>query len=249
MGLPAKSETLAELRARIMRRFPDARIPDRGPRGPVLPSGWDAPGETAVLEGPPGAGGLALASSWARSAARGGEPVAVVDTSRSSLPHAWVEPDDAAAPIWIVRPPAPADVWPAADVVLRSGAFGLVILLDAGRAPTGVGPRLVRLARDREARLVVKGRAPFAPTARVSLSARELRWDEVAVGAAPAQRVLRVRCDGGPGSATTTHEVIREDAYTDRLRPGPRAADRRPPSKRGGAAREASGRGGRRRKR
>lgn len=256
MGDAARRETIEGLRAAIAARFRDAVRPATAPRGPALASGWEAvdrslpggglaPGETAVLEGEPGAGGLALASAWAQSAAARGEPVAVLDAAASCLPHAWVEPADTAAPIWVVRPPVPADVWPAADIVLRSGAFGLVILLDPGVAPVGVGPRLVRLARDRDARLIVAGEAPFAPTARVRLRLCAIEWDEGPTGDAPAARAFEARCGTRGGLEAPPGEVRREDARTDRLRPAARAADRRPSSARSGSAARASGRSGR----
>ncbi len=257
--MSARSEAIEALRAEISLRFRDAVVPPPRPRGIVVPSGWAAvdrglaggglgPGETAVLEGAPGAGGLALASSWARAAALGGEPVIVLDTEGSTLPHAWVPPPDARASIWVVRPEVPADVWPAADITLRSGAFGLVVVLDPEPAPPGVGPRLVRLARDREARLIVAGKAPFAPTARVRLRLCAVEWDEAPTGAAPAGRALEARCATCGVPETGATEVRSDDLRTDRLRPTARAADRRAPSGRLGSAARQSGRMGERRR-
>jgi len=173
-----------------------------------------------------------------------GEHVAVVDASGTVLPHAWLDVPAGAPTLWIVAPPSPREAWPALDIVLRSGGFGLVVALDPGAAPRGAGGRLRRLVQDRQSRLVVVGDAPFTPTTRVTLTPTGLEWDTAPTGSAPARRFVEVRCQsrGSPGPVV---EVCREDVVTDRLRPRSRAPDRRPSSKREGAARSQSGRRGR----
>jgi hypothetical protein len=210
-----------------------------------VPQGGLPAGQTAAIEGPPGAGTLALAASFAGAALARGEPVVVVDGSATALPHAWLTgPDDTPA-LWIVAPPSPSRAWPALDILLRSGGFGLIIGLDAGPAPRGAGGRVRRLLRDRRSRLVLVGEAPFTPNLRLALSSRRVEWDAAPTGGAPSRRLIEVRCSDAQGRVKTA-EVIREDVVTDRLRSRPRAPDRRPSSKREGAARRKSGRGGRR---
>lgn len=240
MGLAAKRERIEALRARIAEAFGDAEPRTARRAGPSIASGWAAldavlatgglaPGDTLAIEADAGAGALALVSSWAREASRRGEAALVVDAPARSLPHPWVEPPDGAAPIWIVAPAAPAESWAAADIALRSGAFGLVAVLDAPPARPGAGPRLVRLARDRATRLIVAGAAPFAPTTRVVLRSTEVRWREAPVGGAPAARAIEARCGPGTSPELVRVEVMRDDTVTDRLRPSARAADRRAP--------------------
>ncbi|NOY94083.1 MAG: hypothetical protein GXP55_23105 [Deltaproteobacteria bacterium] len=168
------------------------------------------------------AGALSLGSSWAREASRRGEPVLVIDARTATLPHAWIEPPEATAPIWVISPRDPAEAWPALDVGLRSGAFGLALLIDPCSAPRGAGPRLMKLLRQHHGRLLLLGE-PRLPRARtLEVWSLDSRWDESPLGATPARRRLAAREGAGPVA-----EIWREDTLTDRLRPAPRVADRR----------------------
>ena len=247
MTNPARREIIEQLRARILGPLPP-RPAGRPCPGLVLPSGWDAvdgalpngglgPGETAVLEGPPGSGRLALAGSWARSAAERGEAALVVDAGSVTLPHVWTEPPGAPAPIWVVRPRRPAEAWPALDIALRSGAFGLLVLLEPDPPRPGVAARLLRLCREHGCRVILTGPAPFRPTAHLTLRAVEVRWRSAPVGDAPELRSLRVSLDSPGTVACERTEVQRDDSATDRLRARPRAPDRRPPQASGGPGR------------
>jgi hypothetical protein len=250
MALPAeKLSTLEALRSRIAERF-RGTVPQGGATpspGPALASGWPAvdgqlllrPGDMVTVHAPPGAGGLALASAWAQAAVARDEPVLVVDAEGSSLPHPWVTPAHARAPLWVVVPPRPVEAWPAVDIGLRSGAFGLVVLLDPPPPPRGAGPRLTHLARTRQARLVLSRwrRWPsgegLSLGPRLHLQATRVDWAESPMGAAPTTRVLEVRL-GTAGGVLDENEVMHHDEVrTDRLRPSPRAADRRPSHGRG----------------
>lgn len=248
MSLPAeKLPTLEALRARIADRF-RGTVPQESPppRGPALESDWAAvdrllvlhPGDLVTLDAAPGAGALAVASAWARAASRQGEPVLVIDAEGSCLPHGWVEPPDGRAPIWVVEPPRPAEAWPAVDIGLRSGAFGLVILLDPPSPPRGASTRLAHLARTRLCRLVHlrSRRAPMAlpGSSRVRLRMTAVQWSEAPIGSTPAERTLEVSV-GSAHRSSPFVEVTRDDddIRTDRLRPSPRAADRRPSHGRG----------------
>jgi hypothetical protein len=260
--MPARPTTrVEELRARITRLFHDATVPRSVSDGcgAVLPSGWAAldalldgglaTGQTASLEGTAGAGTLALAASWARSAGAAGEPVVVIDADASTAPVAWVAPRRAVedAP-WVVAPPRRAEGWAAADIALRSGAFGLVIVIDAGPGPPSAGGRLRRLVRDGSSRLLVVGGAPFTPDVRIALEAREVAWVCAPIGDVPRARRIAVRLaratNGGrsiDGAGSSFVEVWRDDLETDRLRVRSRAPDRRASSAREGSARREAG--------
>ncbi len=274
MSKPAASNrpslrSSTELRDALRARFGAAVDPEvrARPEGPAVPSGWtrvDAelggglrPGQTALVSGDPGAGSLALASAWGREHARRGEPVLVLDPAATSLAQAWVPPEDATAPIWRLAVGeafgTEGELWPAFDIALRSGAFGLLVLLEPPRAPASVAGRVTRLARERRARLVVtrcaldlaptRGweagdrPAPWPPTFRIRLSAGLVQWVEGPMGAAPSRRQM----EGDLlVQAARRRRFERDDdagARTDRVRPPAFAPDRRPPSGRGGRRR------------
>ncbi|MFK7985240.1 MAG: hypothetical protein AB8I08_04345 [Sandaracinaceae bacterium] len=260
-------ERVESLRSALRARFgarvdPTVRRERRA--GEPIPSGWtrvDAavgglrPGESVLVDGAPGAGSLALASSWAREASIRGVPVLVIDGLGSSLPHAWVEAEAARAPVWVVRCATPhaesdtAPLWPALDVALRAGAFGLALVLDPPLSAPGVGARIVRLAQEHGTRLLLtqsrlagagaRRAPPWPPTHRVGLRAGSVRWVEGPAGAAPVERTLEVVGERGqePGTDDTAEGERRRDLGPNRMCPDPRTPDRRPPSKRGGRTR------------
>jgi hypothetical protein len=224
------------LPARPRRGGDDALASGWAPLDAVLAHGGLVHGALAALHADPGAGALALASSWAQAASRAGEPVAAIDALGSTLPHPWVEPRGARAPIWVIAPPSPREAWAALDLALRSGAFGLVIALDLpAPPPPGAGARLRRLARDHATRVIVAGAPPFTPDLRIQLRADRVEWLEGPTGAAPDARWLALRCTADATSISC--EVRRDDALTDRLHPAPRAPDRRAAHGRPGRAR------------
>ncbi|HVH11598.1 MAG TPA: hypothetical protein VM759_01030, partial [Longimicrobium sp.] len=84
--------------------------------------------------------------------------VAIVDATRTLDPAAWCEQDGHSAPgLWVARPPADGHAeegaW-VAETLLRTGAFGLVVL--DGTAPAPVeAHRLRALARETDAAVLV----------------------------------------------------------------------------------------------
>ncbi|MEZ4339449.1 MAG: hypothetical protein R3B82_22730 [Sandaracinaceae bacterium] len=255
MVVPARRPVVDALRTALRERFGAEIDVRRRLEGEPIPSGWThvdrgiggglRPGESALLVGDAGSGTLALATAWARETTRRGEPVIAFDAAGTCLPHAWIEPEDARAPIWTVRTRG-GEVWAALDIALRSGAFGMAVLLEPPPAPNGVGVRVSRVARERGARVVVAQwpgihDAPWAPTYRVGLTAGLVRWVDGPLGAAPSTRrvevVVGTNGRGGERGATT----IGAGVELDRLRPLPRAPDRRAPSGRGGRTRRTRG--------
>ena len=59
--------------------------------------------------------------------------------------------------LWFIRPPRPTDAPWCADVLLRSGAFALVVLDGGPPLSRSTGARLIRLARETGTALVVAG--------------------------------------------------------------------------------------------
>ncbi|MGF1469643.1 MAG: hypothetical protein ACFCGT_26265 [Sandaracinaceae bacterium] len=249
MPSPARAGAVEALRS-LLRK---ARVEPASPRAPgvALTCGWTAvdralgglhAGETALVEGEPGSGTLALASSWARAAARAGEPTVVFDTTGSSHPHAWVEPPDGRAPIWRFTA-GERDVWPAVDIAARARAFGLLVLLEPPPAPVGAAARMRRLALEGGLRVVMTqwpGRAaPWTPTHRVLLVAGTVRWTVGPVGDAPAERTLEVHYGRRRDPAVPVGAERRADAIPPRLPAPAPPPDRRAPSGRSGRRRRS----------
>lgn len=213
--------------------------PSERPSGALVPSGWSSvdrsigglgPGQVAAVEGSPGAGSLALASSWAGHAVRRGEPVVVFDAAGSALPHAWVEPEDARAAIWCVRA-GERDLWAGVDLALRSGGFGLVVLLEPPSAPPSASARTLHLLAEHGTRLLVShwpGRfAPVRATFRIRLAAGTVRWVVGPTGAAPSGREVEVSCARAGTPLPPAHVEPREDVALAGVRAPARAPDRR----------------------
>lgn len=82
--------------------------------------------------------------------------VAIVDGSRTLSPCDWVSAGSGGR-LWVIRPADPdRSAW-CADMLLRSGAFSLVVLDGIPSLSRPVGIRLTRLARGNDVALVVVG--------------------------------------------------------------------------------------------
>jgi len=114
-------------------------------------------GQITALDAPLGTGGTALLLALAEATLRADEGVAFVDAERTLAPQAAAHLA-ALGPFWVVRPKATVSAWWCADVLLRTGAFGLVIVDQAPSPTRSVALRLQRLARDKDTALVVRGR-------------------------------------------------------------------------------------------
>ena len=219
----------------------------------ALPSGVPR-GQITAFEAPLGSGGTTLLLALAETTLRADEGVALVDAERSLAPQAAAHLA-ALGPFWVVRPKAHENAWWCADVLLRTGAFGLVIV-DRVSAPTRrVAVRLQRLAHDKDSALVVRvaptGVTPVAQTARrqggggsrspgfgaavvlaVEPSARGSGFVPALSGwggAWPAARRLRVTTL--KGGAPRAAEVVVGIPLPDRLRPHWAVRDRRAPQR------------------
>jgi hypothetical protein len=142
--------------------------------------------------------------------------VAYIDASRTLAPIDWVEVANAGGEgFWVIRPPDPARGAWSADVLLRSGGFGLVVLDGAPPLTRAVTVRLTQLARAADAALVAVG-------------GDDPGWRASALGAA-----LRLRVRGGwAGLAVTPEshhlpEVQCAIHVARRLRADPEVPDRR----------------------
>jgi hypothetical protein len=213
----------------------DAALPGGVPRGQIT-----------ALDSPLGGGGTTLLLALAEATLRSDEGVAIVDAERSLAPQAAAHLA-ALGPFWVVRPRAYENAWWCADVLLRTGAFGLVIVDHVPAPARRVAVRLQRLARDKDSALVIR----VAQTARrqvaggsqlpaygapVVLSVESLSRSPGFVpalpgwgGAWPAARTLRVSFL--KGGAPRAAEVVVGCPLPDRLRPHWAVRDRRAPAR------------------
>jgi hypothetical protein len=120
----------------------------------ILPGGGVPAGRITELLAPPGLGKTTLARSLVATTLLRGGAVAWVDATRTLDPRDWAAPDEG---IWMVRPPDPARGPWCADLLLRSGAFALVVLDGAPVLPRVVAVRLAQLARESDAALLLLG--------------------------------------------------------------------------------------------
>ncbi len=126
----------------------------------LLPHGLPR-GRITVLDAPLGSGGTALLLTLTAATLGADDGVAFVDAARTLAPQAAAHLA-ALGRFWVIRPRGTASAWWCADVLLRTGAFGLVVVDQAPLAPRPVAVRLQRLAADKDAVLLVRdtGRRP-----------------------------------------------------------------------------------------
>jgi len=219
----------------------------------LLPSGLPR-GQITVLDAPLGSGGTALLLALAETTLRADEGVALVDAARSLAPQAAAH----LAPLgqfWVIRPRGTESAWWCADVLLRTGAFGLVVVDQAPAPPRSVAVRLQRLARDKDAVLMVRDttdRRTEGPTDRITRVPAYGASVRLCVGASadgfipaipgsgaawPGPRTVRVTIE--KGGAPRAAEVRVGLDLPHRLRPHWAVRDRRA----GAARRSLGGRG------
>ncbi len=137
----------------------------------LLPEGGLPRGRATEWIGPRSCGKTALLRAVLGRVAAMGEPVAYVDGGWTLFAPDWVELAERG--FWVVRPGDTGEAAWSADLLLRSGAFGAVVL-DPGGSGTGsavngtpglrrnVAVRLQRLAEEAESVFVVMDEMPIA---------------------------------------------------------------------------------------
>ncbi len=219
----------------------DAALPQGVPRGQIT-----------ALDAPLGSGGTTLLLALAEATLRADEGVALVDAERSLAPQAAAHLA-ALGPFWVVRPKANENAWWCADVLLRTGAFGLVIVDRVPAPARRVAVRLQRLAHDRDTALVIRdaqaqvgtgaqghrgtdvqghggtgAQVNYGASVRLCVCASDSRFVPALPGwggAWPASRTLRVTTL--KGGAPRAAEVVVGIPLPDRLRPHWAVRDRR----------------------
>ena len=129
----------------------------------VLPGGGLPRGRLTELAGPAGSGKTTIARAIVEATVADHGWVAYVDAQRTLDPRDWAHLGDAEG-VWMIRPhDATRAAW-CADVLLRSGAFALVVLDGAAALTRSNAVRLTRLARDADCALLVLGDRTGAAT-------------------------------------------------------------------------------------
>ncbi len=231
----------------------------------VLPGHGLPRGRLTEITGAPGSGRTTIARQLVAATLRAGWWVAYVDAARTLAPRDWAALG-AHDSLWVVRPDDPARGAWCADVLLRSGAFGLVVLDGAPALSRPVAVRLVRLARASDAAFVLlapdgqhagvagalqlrvqrvrakRKTEPFDLTARLEGPARAGAIGAGAGTGAPARpepRRLFITIEkGGPAQRVEVECASDEVRHAARrVREDPQVPDRRGVARRGGKPR------------
>ena len=161
----------------------------------ILPGGGIPHGRITELLAPAGLGKTTIARSLVTATLRGGGSVAWVDATRT------LDPRDSAAieteALWVIRPPDPTRGPWCTDLLLRSGAFALVVLDGAPVLPRTVAVRLAQLARESDAALLLLGDGTRASEIGGALRVR-LAMRLAMQGAPAARAVVATLEKGGP---------------------------------------------------
>ncbi len=122
----------------------------------ALAGGGIPRGRLTEVAGVRGSGKTTLLRQVVETTVRAGGWVGYVDATRTLAPRDWSLAVSRSG-IWVTRPVVASQGAWCADVLLRSGAFTLVILDGAPPLSRAVAVRLTRLARQTNAALVVTG--------------------------------------------------------------------------------------------
>ena len=201
-----------------------AALPAPLPHAPGMPTGVDALDGALASGGLPrgrltevvgATGKLTFLRQVVDAVVERGEWVAYIDASRTLAPRDWSHFGDRT--LWIVRPPESAKAAWCADVLLRSGAFSLVVLDSAPPISRAVAVRLIGLARESNAAFVTvasAGATRLGGAVRLRVSRRRQRL-KIAIekggsvsGNTNVQRVVEVSCADGVARRLCTHPEV-----------------------------------------
>lgn len=192
------------------------------PTGDALPSGIPPldrllnggglpRGRLTEIVGPRGSGKTTLVRRLVEAAIGRKQWVAYVDATRTLAPRDWAHldlPGPRDGGLWMVRPhDAARGAW-CADVLLRSGAFPLVVLDGAPALSRPVAVRLTRLARDAGAALVILSDATRGTLVGSALRLRVEKTTPSRGGGGPRTRPAGTRWRRSPGGAGATDGTL-----------------------------------------
>ena len=191
----------------------------------VLPGEGVPRGRLTEIIGALGSGKTTFVRSIVERAVEDGLWVAYVDASRTLAPRDWAHLGEGAG-VWMIRPRDAARAPWCADVLLRSGAFALVVLDSAPMLTRGIAVRLTRLARDSNAALIAigdeRGSSMVPGSLRLKTTGRDRR-SRRAASAAPSAITITVE----KGGVRQSVEVSCGIGMARRLCSHPEVPDRR----------------------
>jgi hypothetical protein len=120
----------------------------------LLPGGGIPCGRLTEVAGTSGSGATSFTHTVVARAIADKHSVAYIDATRTLAPGDWA-PLATTGLLWVVRPPTDGQGAWCTDILLRSGAFRLVVLDDTTPIPRSIVVRLARLAQDIQAALLV----------------------------------------------------------------------------------------------
>lgn len=203
----------------------------------VLPGGGLPLGRITELLAPQGFGKTTATRSLVAATIRAGHCVAWIDATRTLDPRDFLgastglpERDLPALDLdalWVVRPRDPARAPWCADLLLRTGAFALVVLDGAPVLPRVIGVRLAQLAREADAALLLLGEGTRASEVGGALRLVMKRPGVVTLEkGGPHQHVL-LRPKGHEASHDQDPAPLARRPVAHRLRAHPEIPDRR----------------------
>ena len=201
-----------------------------GPLDTALPGGGLPIGRLTELVGPPGSGKTTLVRRMVERAVAANWWVAYIDATRTLAPRDWAHIDTcgAANSLWVVRPDNPARGAWCADILLRSGAFRLVVLDGAPMLERGIAVRLTRLAREADAAFLALSDDPKASELAGSLRLRVVKTARRRKNTlSTAQHISVVIEKGGPYQQVNIGEVDGGIEVARRVRSHSEVPDRR----------------------
>ena len=192
----------------------------------ALSDGGVPSGRLTEVQGARGSGRTTLVRHLVTTAVEARRWTAVIDGSRTLAPREWAEAG-ASGRLWVIRPhSADRSAW-CADILLRSGAFSLVVLDGAPPLSRQVVVRLTRLAKEHDVALVVVGDTPVIGSAvrlRVQRRRHAAGPRPQAPGPVDSRRITICIEKGGTQHAV---EVSCAIEVARRLRAHPEVPDRR----------------------
>jgi hypothetical protein len=228
--------SISALRQRLAAILPPPRAGDAA----TIPTGIEAldhaltdggvpAGRLTEIQGARGSGRTTLVRHLVTSAVESRRWAAVIDGSRTLAPREWAEAG-ASGRLWVIRPHgADRSAW-CADILLRSGAFSLVVLDGAPPLPRQVVIRLTRLAKEHDVALVVVGDTPVIGSAvrlNVRRKARGQRPEARRAGLQVTSHESRITIRIDKGGMQHAVEVSSAIEVARRLRSHSEVPDRR----------------------
>jgi len=196
-------------------------------------------GRLTEVAGARGSGKTTIVRQVVATVVGAGGSVAYIDAGRTLAASDWVDvaaaSDRAGGGFWVIRPPDPGRGAWSADVALRSGGFGLVVLDGVPTLTRAVTARLTQLAREGDAAVLAVGEDDAGWRASLLGVALRLR---VGAGRRGAVVVSVEKGGGGMSGSSQSVEVRCGIRVARRLCADPEVPDRR------GVARRARGAGG-----